>query len=170
MGSVRRGTAGRLSQARSVAAAVLTGAIVIVSGVPARAQIPNPPPPPEQLQPAVNTVSPLVFQACLGQSSVAALAQAASAIAPVPVQINDVLSPVRNVILLDVACGFFSPKIVPATCDVDSTIPPTVINLPQPASMVATEVIAIELAGSAYGAPLDGQVSGPVFEQLGCRQ
>lgn len=80
-------------------------ATLIAAAVPVAARVPNLPPPPAEAQPAVNAVSPAVFQACLGQSVVAGVVQTASVVAPVPVQVNDVLSPVRNVLLLDVACA-----------------------------------------------------------------
>lgn len=150
-------------------------AAALAASLPASAQVvPNLPPPPAQAQPAVNAVSPAVFQACLSQSVAAGLVQTASAVAPVPVQVNDVLSPVRNLLLLDVACAYFSPKIVPAACEVDETIYGTIpagvtaVTVPQPASLAATEVYAAEAALNAYGAPVGNQLSGPLWAQLGC--
>jgi hypothetical protein len=148
------------------------GALVAAS-VPAVAQVPNLPPPPEQAVPAVNALSPAVFQACLSESVVVGVVQTGSAVAPVPIQVNDVLSPVRNVLLLDVACAYFSPKVVPAACEVDETIygslpDVTAVTVPQPASLAATEVYAAEAALNAYGAPVGNQLSAPLWEQLGC--
>lgn len=163
---------------RTIRTAIAATAIAVASlgaSLPAAAQVvPNLPPPPAEAQPAVNAVSPAVFQACLSQSVVAGLVQTASVVAPVPVQVNDVLSPVRNLLLLDVACAYFSPKIVPAACDVDETIygsipaAVTAVTVPQPASLVATEVYAAEAALNAYGAPVGNQLSAPLWEQFGC--
>jgi hypothetical protein len=155
----------------------LTAAVILVcslAAAPAAAQIPDPPPPPEELQPLANVVSPLSFQACLAPSVAIGLVQAGDALAPggLPVQPNTVLNPVLNVLLLDLVCSYFTPKIVPPTCGVDTTVfeslPANAFNVPQPASIAATEAKAIEEALAAYGAPSDQQLSDPVYAQLGC--
>jgi hypothetical protein len=143
-------------------------------GRPASAQVPLPPLP-EQAQPAANIVSPLSFQACLAPSTAIGLVQAGQAIGgvPLPVPPSMVLDPVLNSIVFDVACTYFSPKIVPPTCDVDSTIYgslPAATNVPLPASIIATELIALEQALGAYGAPVGDQASSVASEQFGCRQ
>lgn len=44
----------------------------------------------------------------------------------------------------------------------------TAATVPQPASLVATEVYTAEAALNAYGAPVRNQLSAPVWEQPGC--
>ena len=157
----------------AILACCLGIALQLGAAVPADAQVPDLPPPPAQAQPLVNVVSPVSFQACLAPSILIGLAQTANTIAPIglPVPITTVTDPVVNLLLLDLMCSYFSPKVVPPTCGVDETIygqVPTVVNMPQPASIVATEILALQQALNAYGAPVGDQLSGPVNAQLGC--
>ena len=157
---------------------VLFSGGVAFTALPASAQVPDivpePPPPPAQVEPAIQVVSPLSFQACQAPSTAQSLIYTASAVAGVgsPVQLSDTLNPVLDVLLFDFTCAYFRPKIVPPTCAVDDTIfglaGVNAINTPLPASNVATEVIAIERALNSYGAPAGSQVSDEVWAQLGC--
>jgi hypothetical protein len=160
----------------AILAIVLTVALQLGAIVPVDAQIPELPPPPAEAQPLVNVVSPLSFQACLAPSILIGLGQTANTVAPIglPVPVTTVTDPVVNLLLLDLMCAYFSPKIVPPTCELDQTvygnIPATVVNMPQPASILATEILAVQQALNAYGAPIGDQLSSPVNGQLGCRQ
>ena len=156
-------------------AALIAGPVAATRAqVPDLPRIPDPPQPPSQAQPLVNVVSPFTYQACLAQSNAAAVVQVVSTVAPVPVQPNDVIDPLRNLLLLDIVCGYFQPTVVPPRCGVDETIygslpaDVTVLTVPQPSSIVATEVLAIQKALVAQGVPVQGQLTGPVNSQLGC--
>jgi hypothetical protein len=148
------------------------------TGRPATAQVPDivpePPPPPAQVEPFVQIVSPLSFQACQAPSTAQSLVYTAGAVAGVgsPVQLSDALNPVLDVLLFDLTCAYFRPKIVPPTCEVDDTIfglaGVNAINTPLPGSIVATEVVAIERALNSVGAPAGSQLSDEVWFQLGC--
>ena len=157
---------------------VLLSAGVAFAALPASAQVPDivpePPPPPAQVEPFVQIVSPLSFQACQAPSTAQSLIYTAGAVAGVgpPVQLSDALNPVLDILLFDFTCAYFRPKIVPPTCAVDDTIfglaGVNAINTPLPGSIVATEVIAIERALNSAGAPAGSQVSDEVWFQLGC--
>ncbi len=162
----------------STAFVVLLSAGVAFTALPASAQVPDivpePPPPPAQVEPFVQVVSPLSFQACQAPSTLQSLIYTAGAVAGVgsPVQVSDTLNPVLDVLLFDFTCAYFRPKIVPPTCEVDDTIfglaGVNAINTPLPGSIVATEVLAIERALNSVGAPAGTQLSDEVWLQLGC--
>jgi hypothetical protein len=162
-----------MTKPKLVVLAVVATTLVAFGSVPVAAQIPEipaPPPPPAEVEPAVGAVSVPMFQACLAQASVAGVVQLASGVSPVhpPVSLDPVMDQVRNVTLLGVACEYFAPRFVPMTCDVDGTVPGAPIAVPQPASIVATEIMALETLLDGYGAPVKGQLTGPVNGQLGC--
>jgi hypothetical protein len=146
--------------------------------LPASAQVPDivpePPPPPEDVAPLVQIVSPLSFQACQAPATAQSLIGAGTSLAgvPVPVAIGPTVNPVLDVLLLDFTCAYFRPKIVPPTCEVDDAIfgvaGVSAVNTPLPASILATEVLAIERALNHYGAPAGTRVSDEVWFQLGC--
>ena len=141
-------------------------------------QIPAPPPPPAQAQPAIDVVAPLTYQACLAQSNVDTVVGVAGAVAPIPIDLSTaVISPVRNLLLLDVVCGYFVSSIVPPVCSVDNDtiggVPAVgaALTLPQPASILGTEAAAIDRALRKNGVPIaNGQIRNPVWSQLGCRR
>lgn len=149
-----------------------------IAALPASAQVPDivpePPPPPEDVAPLVQVVSPLSFQACQAPGTVQTLAAAGASIAgvPIPVAIGPTVNPVLDVLLLDFTCAYFRPKIVPPTCEVDDAIfgvaGVSAVNTPLPASILATEVLAIERALNHYGAPAGTRLSDEVWFQLGC--
>ena len=157
---------------------VLFSAGAATLALPASAQVPDivpePPPPPAQVEPAVQIVSPLSFQACQAPATLTSLLGVAGAVAGVgvPVPVGPTINPVLDVLLLDFACAYFRPKIVPPTCAVDDTIfglaGVNAINTPLPGSIIATEVMAIERALNTYGAPAGSSLSDEVWSQLGC--
>jgi hypothetical protein len=161
-----------------VVVVVLVVAGAVSTGGRASAQVPdivpNPPPPPAEVQPVVNVVSPVWFHACMAPSTAQGLVIVAGSLAGVglPVPLATVMNPLFDVLLFDLTCAFFSPKIVPPTCGVDDVVFGTVgvsaVNTPLPASIIATEVLAIERALNHYGAPVGSQVSDQVWLQLGC--
>src|SRR5687767_10108710 len=97
--------------------------VVLFSGgaafaaLPASAQVPDivpaPPPPPAEVEPLVQIVSPLSFQACQAPSTAQSLIYTAGAVAGVgsPVQLSTTLNPVLDVLLFDFTCAYFRPKI-----------------------------------------------------------
>ena len=157
---------------------VLFSAGVALTALPASAQVPDiipePPPPPAQIEPLIQIISPVSFQACQAPATAYSLIGVASAVAGVgvPVAIGPTLNPVLDVLLLDLACAYFRPKIVPPTCAVDDTIfglaGVNAINTPLPGSILATEILAIERALNSLGAPAGSQVSDEIWLQLGC--
>src|SRR6185503_11050593 len=161
----------------SAASVFLIAAAAVVIPRAASAQvpdiIPDPPPPPAQVAPFVQIVSPLSFQACQAPSTAESLIYTAGAVAGVgsPVQVSSTVNPLLDVLLFDLTCAYFRPKIVPPTCAVDDTIfglaGVNAINTPLPGSIVATEVLAIERALDSVGAPAGSRVSDEVWFQLG---
>lgn len=159
------------------AVSIMLVGVSAVLARPASAQVPdivpNPPPPPEQVEPFVQIVSPISFQACQAPATAQSLIGVAGAVAGVgvPVPLNTV-NPVLDVLLFDLTCAYFRPKLVPPTCAVDDTIfgiaGVNAINTPLPGSIIATEVMAIERALNSVGAPLGSRVSDEVWFQLGC--
>jgi hypothetical protein len=163
-------TKSKLAVASAVAVTLIAfGSVPVAAQIP---EIPAPPPPPAEVEPVVGAVSGPMFQACLAQASVTGVVQLASGVAPVgiPVALDPVMDQIRNVTLLGVACEYFAPRFVPLTCAVDGNIPGAPIAVPQPASIIATQIMAIEHGLSSYGAPVQGQITGPVNEQLGCTE
>jgi hypothetical protein len=144
-----------------------------VTAIPASAQvpavpsvpIPDLPPPPAQAKPVVDIVSPAIFQACQGEATAVQVVQIVNALVGLPVPPETVINPVRD---LNVACAYFRPTVVPPRCSVDGNIPAAPVNLPRPASIVASEVLAIEKALNGAGAPVGRQLTDPVYGQLGC--
>jgi hypothetical protein len=157
---------------------VVFSAGVAFAALPASAQVPDivpaPPPPPAEVEPLIQIVSPLSFQACQAPSTAQSLIYTAGAVAGVgsPVQLSTTLNPILDVLLFDLTCAYFRPKIVPPTCAVDDTVfglaGVNAINTPLPGSILATEIVAIERALNSYGAPAGSQVSDEVWFQLGC--
>ena len=143
------------------------------TAIPASAQVPDVPTvpvpalpaPPAEAKPVIGVVSPLVFQACQGEATAFQAIQIVHALVGLPVPPSTVTGPVSD---LNVACGYFRPSVVPPRCGVDGNIPPAPVNAPRPASIVASEVLAIEKTLNSAGAPVGRQLSDPVYAQLGC--
>ncbi len=159
--------------------ALFSSALVAVASIgmsfsPASAQsipdlpIPALPAPPAELKPVFGAPSPLVFQVCQAETTVLSLAQAAYTIGGLPVNPGLVLSQVREVSPLGIACGYFRLSVVPPRCSIDDNIPALPVTIPRPASITASQVRAIEKSLTQLGAPLNRELSGPVYEQLGC--
>jgi hypothetical protein len=159
-----------------IVALLVVGTILIAGRASAQVPdiVPEPPPPPADVQPAVNVVSPVWFHACMAPATAQGLLIVASSLAGVgvPVPPSMIMNPVFDVLLFDLTCAYFRPMIVPPTCGVDDTVFGTVgvsaVNTPLPASIIATEVLAIERALNHYGVPVGSQVSDNVWLQLGC--
>lgn len=127
------------------------------------------PPPPDEVRPALGAPSPAIFQACQVEGAAMGLLQVAAAIGGLPINPTHELAPVRALSPLGAVCAYFRISVVPPRCEVDNEIPPAPVSVPRPASTVAAQVRAIEKALNDYGAGLGNDVSGPVYEQLGCR-
>jgi hypothetical protein len=131
--------------------------------------IPELPAPPAQLKPVLGAPSPTVFQACQAETTLLSLAQAAYTIGGLPVNPGLALSEIRRVSPLGQLCGYFRISVIPPRCSIDDQIPPLPVTIPRPASLLASQIKAIEKSTNQLGAPMGYPVSSEAYSQLGCR-
>jgi hypothetical protein len=158
-----------------LAAAALATAAIGMSFSPASAQsipdlpVPALPAPPAEVKPVLGAVSPAVFQACQSEATVLGALQLASVVGGLPVNPGQLLGPVRDASPLGLLCGYIRLSVVPPTCSADNQIPAVPVTVPRPASTIGWQVKALEKGLNQLGAPVGNQLSGPVYDQLGCR-
>jgi hypothetical protein len=59
--------------------------------------------------------------------------------------------------------------VIPPRCSIDDQIPPAPVTIPRPASLLASQIKAIEKSANQLGAPVGYPVSSEAYSQLGCR-